>query len=65
MEGDVGKLLGDNKAPVVDKLVGAVIHLIALMIFGAELAIGGEKMRMHLRNGALARVLGVGDLVWG
>jgi hypothetical protein len=32
MEGDVGKLLGDNKAPVVDKLVGAVIHLIALMI---------------------------------
>jgi hypothetical protein len=43
MEGDVGKLLGDDKGPILDNLVGAVIHLIALVIFRTELPIGGEK----------------------
>jgi hypothetical protein len=43
MEGDIRKLLGHDKGPVVDDLVGAVINLIALLIFGTEPAIGGEK----------------------
>ena len=65
MERDIGELLGHDKGPVVDDLVGAVIHLIALRIFGTELAIGGEEVRMRLWYGALAGVLRVGDLVGG
>jgi hypothetical protein len=66
VEGDVGKLLADDdKGTVIHDFVGSVINLIALRIFGAELTISGEKVRMHVWYGAFAWLLRVGDLVGG
>jgi len=62
----VTRYLGDDdKGTVIHDLVGPVINLIALRIFGAELTISGEKVRMHVWYGAFAWLLRVGDLVGG
>src|SRR5262245_46802067 len=62
VEPDVPELLRDDDRVLVDGAVGAVVHLIALVVVGAEEPIVGEEVLMLERYGAFARVLGVLDL---
>ena len=42
---------------VVDDRVGALVHLVAVPVKGTELAIGGEEVRVQLRDRSLAGML--------
>ena len=65
MERDTRGVPRDDEGTVIDDFVGAVVDLLTVFIFGTELAIGGEKVRMQVRYRAPAWVLHVGDPTGG